>query len=174
MLSFPQRLERQASSVIANLDLPAPNSGNFLLRLARFPDRGTETIVDIIQQKHRILLKVTRILVNLRELLIKGNIEKKVPVEISFSHIDQNEPLVQELKRDTHYQLINDLVDSKKGSHFFLFYTDSMECIAKGISNPHEKDWAEAWQRLINRSYGTEHIVPRRNARTSNLLKHDQ
>ena len=173
MISFPQRLERQASSVVANLDLPAPNSGNFLLRLARFPNRGTETILDVIQQNHRILLKVTRILVNLRKPLVEGKFEKKIPVEISFSYIDQNEPLVQELSRDIQFQLVDDLENSMDGNHFFLFYTDSIECIAKAISNPHEKVWAEAWQRLINRSYGTEHVVPRRHARICNLLQYE-
>jgi hypothetical protein len=104
------------------------------------------------------MLKVSRVLTPLRQIL-NSDQQVKPQVEISSGYIDRNEATIY-----------SDLEDSKQSSHFFMFYTDSYSCTVSAISNPHEKKWAELWQRIINRSYGLEHLVARRHLRTCNLL----
>jgi len=167
---FPQRLESLNSSIVATLDLPTPKSEKFCFRLSRFPLSGMETTIDLVDYKSRVMLKVTRILTPLREILVS---EKKIipKVEISCGYIDSNEYLFSELQRLRNTKVYSDLEDSENTSHFFMFYTDSYSCTVAGISNPHDKMWAELWQRIINRSYGLEHRVARRHLRSCNLLQ---
>ncbi len=167
-LSFPLALERQASSLAANLFLPDPNSGNFSFRIARFPSEGLEVVTDVFQVGARFHLQVTRFLESLRLRLsetkaINSAFDLPISIEISCSTCDRNNPLLSELLKRPPFDFQNDISDSPSEDHFFIFYTDSRNCVAKAISEPHSKSWAEDWQRLINRSYGTEHIPPRRN-----------
>ena len=167
-LSFPLTLERQASSLAASLFLPAPNSGNFSFRIARFPSEGFEVLTDVYKVGARFHIQVTRFLEPLRLRLsekkpINAPFDLPVSIEISCSTCEHTNPLVSELLLRPPFEFQNDLSGSQKENHFFIFYTDSQNCTAKAISEPHNKSWAEDWQRLINRSYGTEHIPPRRN-----------
>ena len=58
-------------------------------------------------------------------------------------------------------ELAGNLSESENDDHYFLFKTDSINCFVYGISNPCiKKD--ESWIRLINRSFGTELVPPRR------------
>ena len=167
-LSFPLALERQASSLAASLFLPDPNSGNFSFRIARFPSEGLEVLTDVYKVGARFHIQVTHFLESLRPRLSEieptnSLFELPISIEISCSACDHNNPLVSELIKRPPFEFQNDLSDSQSENHFFIFYTDSHNYIAKAISEPHSKSWAEDWQRLINRSYGTEHLPPRRN-----------
>ena len=167
-LSFPLTLERQASSLAASLFLPVPNSGNFSFRIARLPSEGFEVFTDVYKVGARFHVQVTRFLEPLRPRLseketIDNPFDLPISIEISCSTCDSTNPLVSELLVRPPFELQNDLSASQLENHFFIFYTDSQNCTTKAISEPYSKSWAENWQRLINRSYGTEHIPPRRN-----------
>jgi hypothetical protein len=166
---YPQRLESLNASIVAKLDLPTPKSEKFSFRLTRLPFSGLETTIDLVDYRSRVMLKVSRVLTPLRQILDSDK-QLKPQVEISCGYIDRNEYLLSELKRLSEAKIYNDLEDSEQSSHFFMFYTDSYSCTIASISNPHEKKWAELWQRIINRSYGLEHQVARRHLRTCNLL----
>ena len=166
-LSFPLKLERQASSLAASLFLPVPNSGNLSFRIARFPSEGTEVITDIYKHGSRFHVQVTRFLVSLRDRIANGHTGKHtgldVATEISCSTCERDNPLVAELRNRPPFDLRNDLSGSESENHYFIFFTDSKNCVAKAVSQPYAKPWTEDWQRLINRSYGAEHLPPRRN-----------
>jgi len=115
------------------------------------------------------MLRVSRVLTPLRQIL-DSETELTPQVEISCGYINSNDYLLSELRRMNERIIYNDLEDCKNSSHFFIFYTDSYSCTLAGISNPHQKKWAELWQRIINRSYGLEHQVARRHLRSCNLL----
>ena len=149
--------------------MPTPKSEKFSFRLTRLPSKGMETTIDLVDYSSRVMLRVSRVITPLRQILDSEK-EFKPQVEISCGYIDSNEYLLSEMKSIKEEIIYNDLEDCKKSSHFFIFYTDSYSCTLAGISNPHEKKWAELWQRIINRSYGLEHQVARRHLRTCNLL----
>ena len=171
MSSYPQRLEKYASKLVATLELPEPNSGKILFRLVRLPCQGIETVVDILDFNNRYLLRISRILISLRTNLQNSiNLRNSVPVEISCGYIDKisiADCMMNFLREQT---LQSDLEDCEESDHFFAFYTDSVNCYASGITNPHKKSWAELWQIIINRTYGLDHLVGRRHLRTDNLL----
>lgn len=116
------------------------------------------------------MLRVSRVLSPLRQKIMDPNLAIIPKVEISTGYISKDEYLLSEFKRLKSENLCNDLQDSPSSSHFFLFFTNSVDCVAAGISDPHDKSWAELWQRVINRTYGIEHRVARRHLRTCNLL----
>jgi hypothetical protein len=66
--------------------------------------------------------------------------------------------------------LSSDLSSNINEGHFFIFFTDSHNCISSGISNPYEKH-DEQWIRILNRSYGAELTPPRRNVENISVLK---
>ena len=172
--SFAQGIERQASSICSSLVLPDPSSTNFSFRLSRFPTEGTETVVDIHSSGKRLFISVTRFLKSLRKELLysKNNLSCKlnIPVEISITELDQSEPILREIINDHIFDLSSDLSSNINEGHFFIFFTDSYNCISSGISNPYEKH-DEQWIRILNRSYGAELIPPRRNVENISLLK---
>jgi hypothetical protein len=43
-----------------------------------------------------------------------------------------------------------------------LFFTDTIDCKIAAITDPYKIRKAEAWHRIINRSYGAELVPPRR------------
>ena len=166
--SYPLYLEQRVSKLSANINLPSPNSGFFFFRLIRLPKEGVETTIDLYSKGNRIFLKVSRILQPLREL-DKDSDEQfanisslGIPVEISSGLCNVNEPIVKEILRGTPLQLKSKLQGDHDGSHYFIFFTDSRECIASGISDPHHVNKCELWTRLICYSYGVEQITPRR------------
>ena len=116
------------------------------------------------------MLRVSRILTDLSNFNLRDVTPKGLQVEISSGFISRTEFLINEFNLINKNALIPELENSKSGNHYFLFYTDSFDCTVSGISNPHEKVHAELWHRIINRSYGLEHSVPRRHLRTCNLL----
>lgn len=167
---YPQILEKYSSTIVAEINLPRPKSGKFLFRLARFPEHGTATYIDILDYRSRVMLRVSRILTDLSNFNLCDETPKGLQVEISSGFISKTEFLINEFNLINKNTLIPELENSKSGNHYFLFYTDSFDCTVSGISNPHEKVHAELWHRIINRSYGLEHSVPRRHLRTCNLL----
>lgn len=150
--------------------LPKPDSGQFCFRLSRFPLDGTETIVDVYSSGHRVFVTVTRFLLSLREFL--GNSKSEdvcftdFPVEISTSECEKFNPLIREISTSQIFDISSRLSNEVGEDHFFLFYTDSNNCIAAGMSNPYQNQ-NELWIRLINRSFGTELVAPRRNIQTA-------
>tara|TARA_B100001027_G_scaffold188750_1_gene141968 strand:- start:5992 stop:6510 length:519 start_codon:yes stop_codon:yes gene_type:complete len=170
MMLYPQILEKYSSTIVAELNLPRPKSGKFLFRLARFPDRGTATYIDILDYRSRVMLRVSRILSDIRNLNLINDVPKTARVEISSGFISHTEFLIKEFNSINSKSLMPELENTKFGNHYFIFYTDSFDCTVSGISNPHDKAHAELWHRIINRSYGLEHSVPRRHLRTCNLL----
>lgn len=153
--------------------MPGPGSGNFFFRLSRFPLDGTETILDIHSSGHRIFVTVTRVLISLREYLINSKTGNQslpnLPIEISNSECDRLNPLVREISSSQIFNINCGLSDKVGDDHYFLFYTDSKNCVAAGMSNPHQNQH-ELWVRLINRSYGTELVAPRRNIKPVTYL----
>ena len=99
-----------------------------------------------------------------------NEVPKTARVEISSGFISHTEFLIKEFNSINSKSLMPELENTKFGNHYFIFYTDSFDCTVSGISNPHDKAHAELWHRIINRSYGLEHSVPRRHLRTCNLL----
>jgi len=166
--SYPLLLEQRVSKLSANINLPPPHSGLFSFRLVRLPKEGVETVVDIYSKGSRIFLKVSRILHPLRELigLTQEGCEtfqkSRIPVELSYAFCQPDEPLVREILRSTPFDLASNLSGGRTDSHYFVFFTDSHECVAKGISNPHGLESCELWTRLITYSYGVEQLPPRR------------
>ena len=86
----------------------------------------------------------------------------QIPVEVSYACCDIEEPLVREIRRGTPFDLNSNLSGGSLDSHYFLFFTDSHECVAKGVTNPFELKQCELWTRLITYSYGVEQLPPRR------------
>lgn len=167
--SFAFNIERQASSLAASLVLPQPNSSELCMRLSRFPFEGTETILDIHTSGPRVFVTVTRFLNSLRRKLTALTPDvimpsTQIPVEISISECKSSDPIIREILTSEIYDIECDISEKNDDSHFFLFFTDSQRCISVGISNPYEK-LNEQWIRLINRSYGTELVPPRRKLR---------
>ena len=166
--SYPLLLEQRVSKLSANINLPPPNSDFFFFRLIRLPKEGVETAIDLYPKGNRIFLKVSRILQPLRELdkdsddQYSNNSSLPIPVEISSGLCDVNEPIVKEILRGTPLKLNSKLQDDPDGSHYFIFFTDSRECIASAITDPHYVNKCELWTRLICYSYGVEQITPRR------------
>ena len=165
-LSFAHLIERQASTLSASLVLPKPNSDNFCMRLSRFPNEGTETILDIHTVGSRVFVTVTRFLNSLRERITtptNDNCQDShlIAVDISISEISERDPIIREILSKQIFDLKSDLNQEIKDNHFFLFFTDSQNCVSAAISNPVQK-LNEQWVRLINRSYGTELKAPRR------------
>lgn len=167
---YPQILEKYSSTIVANIDLPTPKSGKFLFRLARHPEKGVATYIDLLDYRSRVMLRISRILTNLNSFNLKQSKPPKSIVEISSGFIDANEYLFNEFERINSESLPSNLEDSTKGDHYFIFYTDSFNCTFSGITNPYSKEKTELWQRIINRSFGIEHSVVRRHLRTCNLL----
>ena len=172
--SFAQEIERQASSICSSLVLPNPGATNFSFRLSRFPTEGTETVVDIHSSGKRLFISVSRFLKSLRKELhfSKNNLSCKliIPVEISITELDRSEPILREIINDHIFDLSSDLSSNIDEDHFFIFFTDSHNCISSGISNPYEKH-DEQWIRILNRSYGAELTPPRRNVANISVLK---
>ena len=164
-LSFAHLIERQASSLSASLVLPKPDSDNFCMRLSRFPNEGTETILDIHTVGARVFITVTRFLSSLRERVAtfpNNNCpDSLITLDISISEISGRDPIMKEILSSQIFDITSDLNHEMKDNHFFLFFTDSRNCVSAGISNPFLK-LNEQWIRLINRSYGTELNAPRR------------
>ena len=92
---------------------------------------------------------------------IRGFSTRRIPVELSSAFCEPDEPLVREIQRLSPFELESNLKGGRADSHYFVF-TDSHECVAKGISNPHDLDDTELWTRLIAYSYGVEQLPPRR------------
>ena len=167
-LSFAHLIERQASTLSASLVLPKPNSDNFCMRLSRFPNEGTETILDIHTVGARVFVTVTRFLNSLRERITtfsNDNCQDSslITVDISISELSGTDPIIREILSNQIFDIKSDLNQEIKDNHFFLFFTDSQNCVTAAISNPFQK-LNEQWVRLINRSYGTELIAPRRDS----------
>ena len=166
--SYPLCLEQRVSKLSANINLPSPNSGLFFFRLIRLPKEGVETTIDLYSKGNRIFLKVSRILQSLRES--DGDSGEQyakisnpvIPVEISSGLCNADEPIVREIIRGTPLKLKSKLQSDRDGSHYFIFFTDSRDCIASGITDPHHVNKCELWTRLICYSYGVEQITPRR------------
>ena len=92
--------------------------------------------------------------------VINPPLKIKIPIEISTSETNKQEPLFNEVFF-RNQELAGNLSESENDDHYFLFKTDSINCFVYGISNPCiKKD--ESWIRLINRSFGTELVPPRR------------
>ena len=167
--SFAYLIEGQASSLAASLVLPMPDSNEFCMRLSRFPVDGTETILDLHTSGSRVFVTVTRFLYSLRRMLqfstySKSKVITEPLIEISISECDGNDPLIREILSKQIFDIESNLSDKREDNHYFLFFTDSRKCISAGISNPLNK-LNEQWIRLINRSYGTELVPPRRKSR---------
>jgi len=166
--SYPLCLEQRVSKLSANINLPPPKSNLFFFRLIRLPKEGVETAIDLYSKGNRIFLKVSRILQPLRELdkdscVVHSNFSSPcIPVEISSGLCGVDEPIVREILRGTPLKLNSKLQGDHDGSHYFVFFTDSRECIAGGITDPHYVNKCELWTRLICYSYGVEQITPRR------------
>jgi len=134
----------------------------------RLPKEGVETVVDLYSKGSRVFLKVSRILHPVRKLVdynletSDSPLENRIPVEISSGICEREEPLVREIRRGTPFELTSNVTGGSADSHYFVFFTDSHECIAKGISNPSELPSGELWTRLITFSYGVEQLPPRR------------
>ena len=160
-LSFPLQLERQASSSSGSIFLPEPESGELSLRLSRFPVSGKEIIVDIYQRGSRFHLQITRFESSLRKRIQnQDSISPKVQkVRIDCGSCEKALPLLREIIARPPTYIENGLMDDPDGDHYFLFYTNSFECIARGTTNPYSRKSAEAWQRIINRSYGSDHVL---------------
>ena len=172
--SFAHLIERQASSIAASLFLPAPNSNEFSMRLSRFPTDGTETILDIHSSGSRVFVTVTRFMKSLRSLLLLPSTNYSMaipqfPVEISISECNGNDPILREVLINQIFDIECNLSDERDDDHYFLFFTDSRKCISAGISNPSDK-LNEQWIRLINRSYGTELVPPRRGLSSHSIV----
>ena len=163
--TFPFYLEEKASELSASLFMPHPYSGKISFRLSRFHENSCETIIDIYQSGTRLMIQVTRFLTSLRKVLGNLNFQDKLLVkrEISYANLDCTDPMVREMSFNSFSSLPNQLEDTNKGDHFFLFFTDSKDCIVRSTTNPYQKSDTEGWQRIINRSFGTEHVPPRRN-----------
>lgn len=175
--SYPLRLEQRVSKLSANLNLPEPLSGFFSFRLVRLPKQGVETVVDLYSRGSRIFLKVSRILYPLRsleEFAESNSLESSsvvIPVEYSSATCEIEEPIVREIHRGSPFDLESNLKDSDADSHYFIFFTDSRDCVAKGVSNPHEDANCELWTRLISYTYGVEQLPPRRFYRRDSLVR---
>ena len=161
---YPYKIEKLAASLSAPVFMPEPDSGNLSMRFAKFPFGGSETIIDIYTCGKRVFITVTRFLGSLRVFLdqsiINPSIKIKIPIEISTSETNKQEPLFNEVFF-RNQELAGNLSKSESDDHYFLFKTDSLNCFVYGISNPCiKKD--ELWIRLINRSFGTELVPPRR------------
>ena len=159
---YPYKIEKLAASISAPVFMPEPDSGNLSMRFVKFPLGGSESIIDIYTCGKRVFITVTRFLASLRFFLDKSVINPplKIPIEISTSEINKQEPLFNEVFF-RNQELSGNLSKSENDDHYFLFKTDSINCFVYGISNPClKKD--ESWIRLINRSFGTELVPPRR------------
>ena len=144
------------------------------MRLSRFPVDGTETIVDLHMSGSRVFVTVTRFLYSLRKILQFSTFSKskdisESPIEISISECEANDPLIREILSNQIFDIENNLSDKRDDNHYLLFFTDSRTCISAGISNPIDK-LNEQWIRLINRSYGTELVPPRRKSRNHSVV----
>ena len=91
------------------------------------------------------------------------------PIEISISECEANDPLIREIFSNQIFEIESNLSDKREDNHYFMFFTDSRKCISAGISNPLDK-LNEQWIRLINRSYGTELVPPRRKVRNHSVV----
>ena len=176
LTSFPHLIERQASTASANIVLPAVNSDNFSFRLSSFPVEGAETILDIHSIGSRIYITVTRFLFSIRSNILDKGLDKNIisktsPIEISIAECSMAEPIIRELLSDDVFDLKNDLTNQINDNHYFLFFTDSRNCIFAGISNPHSSN-QEKWIRLINRSYASILVPPQRIRKS--LLSHNE
>jgi hypothetical protein len=166
--SYPLYLEQRVSKLSANINLPPPDSDMFFFRLIRLPKEGVETAVDLYSKGNRIFLRVSRVLQPLRELdqdsneQYANNSRFGIPVEVSSGSCAVDEPIVREILRGTPLKLSSKLQGDKEGSHYFIFFTDSRECIATGITDPHYVNKCELWTRLICYSYGVEQLTHRR------------
>ena len=161
---YPYKIEKLAASISAPIIMPEPDSGNLSMRFAKFPLGGSEAIIDIYTCGKRVFITVTRFLASLRVFLDKSVINPtlkiKIPIEISTLETNKQEPLFNEVFFRNR-ELAGNLSESENDDHYFLFKTDSINCFVYGISNPCiKKD--ESWIRLINRSFGTELVPPRR------------
>jgi hypothetical protein len=144
------------------------------MRLSRFPNEGTETILDIQTVGARVFVTVTRFLNSLREQITTSSNDNyeglpSIIVDISISEISGNDPIIREILSNQIFDLKSDLNQEIKANHFFLFFTNSQNCVSAAISNPFQK-LNEQWVRLINRSYGTELNAPRRDTQKLHSL----
>ena len=175
LTDFQSQLERLSSTLGATLHLPDPGSGKFCMRLIRLPLDGPETIIDIKSVGYRYFVTTTRFIEPLR-LSMKGFMSGKysekltIPVEISSSECSGNEPMIVECKNESIYGLRSSFSSIDDVDLFYFFFTDSVNCVTATTTDVYRQS-DELWQRIINRSYGTELIPPRRFSRrlTSNF-----
>jgi|TARA_B100001093_G_C26823899_1_gene1013174 hypothetical protein len=175
LTDFQSQLESVASSLGATLFLPDPKSGKFCMRLIRLPVDGPETIIDIKSVGYRYFVTTTRFIEPLRlsmKSFMKGKFSEKltIPVEISSSECPVNEPMIVECKNESIYGLRSSFSSIDDVDLFYFFFTDSVNCVTATTTDVYRQS-DELWQRIINRSYGTELIPPRRFSRrlTSNF-----
>lgn len=175
LTEFQSQLEVLASSLGATLHLPEPGSGKFCMRLIRLPVDGPETIIDIKSVGHRYFVTTSRFIEPLRQSvkgLMNGKISEnfRIPMEISSSECSGNESLILECKNESIYGLRSSFSSIDDVDLFYFFFTDSFNCVTATTTHLHRQT-DELWQRIINRSYGTELIPPRRFSRrlTSNF-----
>jgi len=78
--------------------------------------------------------------------------------------------LILECKNESIYGLRSSFSSIDDVDLFYFFFTDSFNCVTATTTHLHRQT-DELWQRIINRSYGTELIPPRRFSRrlTSNF-----
>ena len=96
------------------------------MRLSRFPNEGTETILDIHTVGTRVFVTVTRFLNSLRERITTFTNENcqdshLIAVDISISEISETDPIIREILSNQIFDLKSDLNQEIKDNHFFLF-----------------------------------------------------
>ena len=169
LTDFQSQLECLASSLGATLQLPDPDSEKFCMRLIRLPVDGPETIIDIKSVGYRYFVTTTRFIEPLR-LSLKGSVNgelsenMRIRVEISSSECSANESMILECKNESIYGLRSSFSPMDDVDLFYFFFTDSVNCVTATTTGVYCKS-DELWQRIINRSYGTELIPPRRFSR---------
>ena len=143
-LSFPLQLERQASSSSGSIFLQNRVLVNchYDYQDFRFQE---EIIVDIYQRGSRFHWQITRFESSLRKRIHNQDSfsQKDQKVRIDCGSCEKALPLLREIIARPPTYIENGLMDDPDGDHYFLFYTDSFECIARGTTNPYSRKSAE-------------------------------
>ena len=167
---YPQILEKYSSTIVANIDLPTPKSGKFLFRLARHPEKGVATYIDLLDYRSRVMLRISRILTDLNSFNLKQSKPPKSIVEISSDSLTQMNTFSTNSSGSILKVCLVTLKILPKETTFSYFTRIPLIVLFLVLRTHIPRKKTELWQRIINRSFGIEHSVVRRHLRTCNLL----
>ena len=156
---YQQTLVRKSALIHA-----MPTGNDWYLKLINMSSNFSETIWDISYIDGVAHLKLTRFLSSLWSHLEQyGELRSDIlQYEVSEGELRTSDFTVTEVNRGIVRNCLHHKFNEREGEQYKLLFIDSDGPYEADITNPHQQENTEHWQRLINRMIGTGLSLPRR------------